>query len=264
MKSFDAGTPRRARPPMTPNPTVDFHGENDTHQSTTVRRRCIGRAYLGHVLLDNRHGLVANVCATHATGTAEREAAALLLEASAPPGSTVGARATMWPSPMSASGTSRPTWRRRSGSATTRHAGYHVSQRKRQVFGWMKTVGGLRKLRHRGVPLVDWQLTFAATAYNLLRLRNLERVPDRRPRVRRPPHRGQRTPARTVVSGVTRMMLKKTARSRVLQQPARARRAGWRHYTRSRPVRARGVSSAPSRWVAPMIARGPVRGRAPG
>ena len=55
---------------------------------------------------------------------------------------------------------------------------YHVSQRKRklveQVFGWMKTVGGLRKLRHRGVPLVDWQLTFAATAYNLVRLRNLE------------------------------------------------------------------------------------------
>ncbi len=61
---------------------------------------------------------------------------------------------------------------------TTRHAGYHVSQRKRklveQVFGWMKTVGGLRKLRHRGVELVDWQLTFAATAYNLVRLRNLE------------------------------------------------------------------------------------------
>ena len=53
-----------------------------------------------------------------------------------------------------------------------------VSQRKRklveQVFGWMKTVGGLRKLRHRGIALVDWQLTFAATAYNLVRLRNLE------------------------------------------------------------------------------------------
>ena len=43
-----------------------------------------------------------------------------------------------------------------------------------QVFGWMKTVGGLRKLRHRGIALVDWQLTFAATAYNLVRLRNLE------------------------------------------------------------------------------------------
>ena len=61
---------------------------------------------------------------------------------------------------------------------TTRHAGYHVSQRKRklveQVFGWMKTIDGLRKLRHRGIALVDWQLTFAATAYNLVRLRNLE------------------------------------------------------------------------------------------
>ena len=61
---------------------------------------------------------------------------------------------------------------------TTRHAGYHVSQRKRklveEVFGWMKTVGGMRKLRHRGVALVDWQLTFAATTYNLVRLRNLE------------------------------------------------------------------------------------------
>ena len=61
---------------------------------------------------------------------------------------------------------------------TTRHAGYAVSQRKRklveQVFGWMKTVGGLRKLRHRGVELVDWQLTFAAAVYNLVRMRNLE------------------------------------------------------------------------------------------
>ena len=61
---------------------------------------------------------------------------------------------------------------------TTRHAGYHVSQRKRtlveQVFGWMKTVGGLRKLRHRGIALVDWPLTCAATAYHVVRLRNLE------------------------------------------------------------------------------------------
>ena len=75
-------------------------------------------ASLGHVLLENRHGLVANVCATHATGTGEREAAALLLEASAPPGSTVGADkgydVASFASPMSASGTSRPTWRRRS------------------------------------------------------------------------------------------------------------------------------------------------------
>jgi hypothetical protein len=60
---------------------------------------------------------------------------------------------------------------------TTRHAGYDVSQRKRtlieQVFGWMKTVGGLRKLRHRGGELVDWILTFTAATYNLVRMRTL-------------------------------------------------------------------------------------------
>ena len=60
---------------------------------------------------------------------------------------------------------------------TTRHPGYAVSQRKRklieQVFGWMKTVGGLRKLRHRGGELVDWIVTFTAAAYNLVRLRTL-------------------------------------------------------------------------------------------
>ena len=60
---------------------------------------------------------------------------------------------------------------------TTRHSGYAISQRKRklveQVFGWMKTVGGLRKLRHRGGELVDWIVTFTAAAYNLVRLRTL-------------------------------------------------------------------------------------------
>jgi hypothetical protein len=82
---------------------VNFHGEtrrNDTHGSTTdpdaqLYRKARGHesrlAFLGHILLDNRHGLVANICATAATGTAEREAATILLEASAPPGSTLGA-----------------------------------------------------------------------------------------------------------------------------------------------------------------------------
>ena len=153
-------------------------------------------AYLGHVLLDNRHGLVANVCATHATGTAEREAAALLLEASAPPGSTVGADkgydvasfvADVRVRDVTPHVAQKVRWSAIDGR-TTRHAGYHVSQRKRklveQVFGWMKTVGGLRKLRHRGVPLVDWQLTFAATAYNWSACGIWRRrVPDRRPRV---------------------------------------------------------------------------------
>ena len=60
---------------------------------------------------------------------------------------------------------------------TTRHAGYAISQQKRklieQVFRWMKTVGGLRKLRHRGGALVDWIVTFTAVAYNVIRLRTL-------------------------------------------------------------------------------------------
>ena len=179
------------------NPTVDFHGErrrNDSHQSTTDPEAMLhwkgkGKeaklAYLGHVLLDNRHGLVANVCATHATGTAEREAAALLVEASTSPGSTVAADKGYDVASFVAAVRVvevTPHGRRpagvRSMAGTPRHTGYHVSQRKRklveQVFGWMKTVGGSRKLRHRGVERVDWQLIFAATAYNLVRLRNLE------------------------------------------------------------------------------------------
>ena len=104
LKSFRCVDAAESDPPEDPgNPTVNFHGErrrNDTHQSTTdpeamLHRKGKGKeaklAYLGHVLLDKRQGLVANVCATHATGTAERDAAVLLLEASASPGSTVGA-----------------------------------------------------------------------------------------------------------------------------------------------------------------------------
>ena len=117
---------------------------------------------------------------------AERDAAVLLLEASASPGSTVGADkgydVARFVADVRVQDVTPHVAQKVRGSAidgrTTRHAGYHVSQRKRklveQVFGWMKTVGGLRKLRHRGIALVDWQLTFAATAYNLVRLRNLE------------------------------------------------------------------------------------------
>ena len=92
LKSFQRKDAGPTPPPDDPgNPTVNFHGEtrkNDTHASTTdpdaqLYRKGQGKeaklAYLGHVLLDNRHGLVANVCATAATGTAEREAALLML-----------------------------------------------------------------------------------------------------------------------------------------------------------------------------------------
>jgi transposase len=199
LKSF---RPRDAAPPNAPpddpgNPTVNFHGErrrNATHASTTdpdaqLYRKGAGKeavlAYLGHVLLDNREGLVANISVTAATGTAEREAAALLLEISAPAGSTVGADKNFdvarFVSEVRALGITPHVAQKARGTAidgrTTRHAGYRVSQQKRklieQVFGWMKTVGGLRQLRHRGGERVDWIVTFTAAAYNLVRMRTL-------------------------------------------------------------------------------------------
>ena len=199
LKSVQRRDAGPGEPPDDPgNPTVNFHGEsrrNDTHESTTdpeamLHRQGKGKeatlADLGHVLLDNRQGLVANVCATHATGTAEREAAAVVLAASAPPGSTVGADkgydvasfvATVRGLAVPPHVAQQARWSAIDGRTTRHDAGYHVSQRKRklveQVCGWLKTVGGLRKLRHRGIERVDWQLTFAATAYNLVRLRNL-------------------------------------------------------------------------------------------
>jgi transposase len=196
LKSFQRKDAPPADPPDDPgNPTVNFHGEtrkNDTHASTTdpdaqLYRKGKGKeaklAYLGHVLLDNRHGLVANVCATAATGTAERDAALVLLTPE-DRAKTVGGDKNFDVASFVAAVRERaitPHVAQKDHSAidarTTRHAGYDVSQRKRklieQVFGWMKTVGGLRKLRHRGGELVDWILTFTAAAYNLVRMRTL-------------------------------------------------------------------------------------------
>jgi transposase len=197
---------RRNTPPDTPddpgNPTVNFRGEarkNDTHQSTTdpdarLYKKSSGSeaklAYLGHLLMENRHGLIVDALVTGATGTAEREAALRMLGA-LPDGDriTVGGdknydtrdfvRDTRELDVTPHVAQYPETTRR--GSAidgrTTRHAGYAISQRKRklveQAFGWMKTVGLLRKLHHRGSPLVNWTFTFHAAAYNLVRLRTL-------------------------------------------------------------------------------------------
>jgi Transposase DDE domain len=64
---------------------------------------------------------------------------------------------------------------------TTRHAGYAVSQQRRkrveEIFGWLKTIGLMRKTRHRGTRRVDWMFTFALAAYNLVRIRNLTAHP---------------------------------------------------------------------------------------
>jgi hypothetical protein len=137
------------------------------------------------VLLDNRHGLGANVCTTPVTGAAEREAAQLLFDASAPPGSTVegdknfdvrGFVAAVRALEITPDVAQKAVATAIDGR-TTRHPGYANRQQERklieQVFGWMKTVGALRKLRHRGGERVDWIVTFTAAAYNLTRLRTL-------------------------------------------------------------------------------------------
>src|SRR5215204_5448203 len=201
LKSFRRKDADPTPPPDDPgNPTINFHGEprrNDTHQSTTdpdalLARKGAGKeaklSYAGHVLLDNRHGLVANVCVTAATGTAERDAALLLLADAAGAATVGGDKGFDVPSFVAgvrALGITPHVAQKVTGSAiddrTTRHAGYASSQQKRklieQVFGWLKTVGGLRKLRHRGGDLVDWIVTFAAAAYNLVRLRTLRARP---------------------------------------------------------------------------------------
>jgi transposase len=201
LKSFKKVNGGKESPPDDPgNPTVDFHGEsrsNQTHASTTdedalLARKGAGKeaklSYSGHVLMENRNGLVADVEVLQATGTAERNAALIMIEKI--PGDhqvTVGGdklydtkdfvaeTRNMNATPHVAQNNKG----RKSAidGRTTRHAGYGISQRKRkrveEIFGWMKTVGGMRKLRHRGLELVGWMFTFAAAAYNLVRIRNL-------------------------------------------------------------------------------------------
>ena len=179
------------------NPSVDFHGEqrrNDTHQSTTDPEALLARkgpgkearlCFNGHVLMENRNGLVVDVAVTRATGTAEREAALDLLEqVSGSRRVTIGGDKNY----DTADFVTRcrrmnvtPHVARRQWSIvdkrTTRHPGYLVSQRLRkrveEIFGWVKTVGGGRKLRYKGVARnrLWWELT--AAAYNLVRMANL-------------------------------------------------------------------------------------------
>jgi transposase len=178
----------------------DFHGErrkNDTHASTTdpdarLLRKGKGKeaklCFLGHVITENRNGLVVATETTLATGTAERDASVKMMERVArAPRSTLGgdknydtqehvkALRALGVTPHVAQNNRN----RRSAidSRTTTHAGYEISQRKRkcveQVFGWGKTVGPIRKAKHRGVPRVGWMFTFTQAAYNLVRMRPL-------------------------------------------------------------------------------------------
>ena len=204
LKSFKKIGDDDPPPPDDPgNPTVDFHGEtrtNATHASTTdpeakLARKGQGKeaklSYSGHVLMENRNGLAVDAAVLPATGTAERDAAlAMVAELPDDGRVTIGgdknydvaafveALRGLNVTPHVAQNNKH----RRSAidKRTTRHPGYLISQKKRQrveeIFGWLKTVGGLRKLRHRGLERVEWIFTFAVAAYNLVRLRNLERA----------------------------------------------------------------------------------------
>jgi transposase len=195
-----------APPPSDPdagNPSVDFRGQkrtNDTHASTTdadakLYKKAKGQeaklAFLGHVLMENRNGLIVETRLTTATGTAEREASLAMVEAKRKQKrgpltlggdknydtrEHVAALRELKVTPHVAQNTGRP-----GGSAidprTTRHAGYTVSQTKRkrveEIFGWFKTVAMMRKTRFRGLERVGWMFTWTAAAYNLVRMRNL-------------------------------------------------------------------------------------------
>jgi transposase len=183
---------------------TNFRGQtrtNQTHASTTdpdakLYRKSTGAesrlAFLGHLLIENRHGLIVDAMATQADGRAERDAGLLMLHAEwkrAPwRQRTVGADKAydvrefidvmreLGCTPHVAQNVNRP-----GGSAidgrTTRHAGYERSQQARPriepAFGWLKTIGWLRKVKLRGLANVDWLVVFASAAYNLIRLPKL-------------------------------------------------------------------------------------------
>jgi IS5 family transposase len=200
MKSFRPKDGGGEAPEPGRNGARNFRGErrsNETHASTTdpdarLYRKARGQAsklcYMGHLLMENRNGLVVDTETTHATGTAEREAAEVMV--GDVPGCgriTLGADKAfdvaghvaklreMNVTPHVAQNTTN----RASAidGRTTRHPGYALSQRIRkrieEAFGWIKVSGGLRKTRHRGLERVGWSFTFTAAAYNLIRLPKL-------------------------------------------------------------------------------------------
>src|SRR6202167_14834 len=190
-----------ASPDDSGNPTVNFRGEeraNDTHESKTdpeclLARKSEGKesrlSYSGNLLVENRNGLIVDAEVFQANGTAERDAALVMMErlGGTEPLTVGGDKGFdtfgfveecrhLRVTPHVAQNLAR-----RGGSAidgrTTRHAGYALSQRKRkrieECFGWLKTIALMRKVRHRGVSKVHWIFTLACAAYNLVRMRNL-------------------------------------------------------------------------------------------
>ncbi len=174
----------------------NFHGEkrkNDTHSSTTdpdarLFRKGAGKeaklCHMGHLMTENRNGLIVDARMTEANGTAERTTALDMIEDNAGPGSTVGGDKNYDTADFVAGcrergctpHVSQNNTNRRSAidARTTRHPGYRISTIKRkqieEPFGWIKTTGGLRKTRHCGRALVEWFFVLTAAAYNLIRI----------------------------------------------------------------------------------------------
>jgi transposase len=183
------------------NREANFHGAkrtNETHTSTTdpdarLYRKGDGKeaklCFIGHALMENRHGLLVNACLTLADGHAERVAALHMIEprADRPLSITLGADNAYdtedFVNELRAMNVTPHVAQNTSGRSsaidgrTTRHAGYVLSQciRKRieESFGWIKTVAGQEKSKFRGRDRVGWAFTFAAAAYNLVRLPKL-------------------------------------------------------------------------------------------
>ena len=206
QKSFQPKNSDPMNPPPldhSKNPTVNWHREkrsNETHQSTTdpmarLYKKTSGAeaklAYLGHALTENRHGLVVDVRLTQATGTAEREAGKDMISGKAKwrrvtlggdrGYDTRGFVADLRDLKVTPHFAQNDNNRRSAiDNRTTRHEGYEISQRKRkrieEVFGWIKTIALQRKTRFRGLDRVGCMFSLAASAYNLVRMRNLQRA----------------------------------------------------------------------------------------
>lgn len=181
----------------TRNPSRNFSGtkrSNDTHESTTdpgarLSRKSDGDAsrlcYMGHVLMENRNGLIVDASVSSATGTAEREESFRLLQANVKPGATVGedrgydVKAHV--EAVQGLGVIPHVAAKRKSSAIPddirQSEGYAISlkirKRIEEVFGWMKTVGGMRKLMLIGCEKISGQLKFVAAIYNLVRIGSL-------------------------------------------------------------------------------------------
>lgn len=205
LKSFQRkdGQPPKTTDDDPGNPSVDFHGEkrsNQTHQSTTdpearLMKKGKGKeaklSFMAHALMENRHGLLVDFQTTEASGTAERDVVPKLLDGARErhftPKTLGGDKnydtkdcvRTMRERQVTPHVAQNDTNRRSAiDGRTTRHPGYAVSQRIRkrveEIFGWMKTVGGFRRTRYRGLDRTGLAGYLVATAYNLVRLSRLK------------------------------------------------------------------------------------------